>query len=91
MNVGKFGRKGGTTMSRIRKLIAIAACGVMIGALMSVFAAAPATGKAYARCDKKIETMEKQAAKDYARGKLSADEYANVMAEIAYHRELWGC
>lgn len=63
----------------------------MIGVVMSVTSAAPATGRAYARCDTKIATMEKQAAKDFSKGKLSAADYAKVQAEIAYHRQLWGC
>ena len=78
-------------MKAVRRFVAIATCGVMIGAIMSVFAAAPATGRIYARCDQKIATMEKQAAQDFAKGKLSADDYAKVQAEIALHKTLWGC
>ena len=78
-------------MKTVRRIIAVGICGAVIGASMSVMGAAPATAKLYSGCDKKISAMEKQAAKDYARGKLTAAEYANVQAEIAYHRQLWGC
>lgn len=78
-------------MMVIRRTLTIAMCGVLLGGLASVMVASPASGRSYFRCDKKIDNMERQAAKDYAKGKLSADEYDNVMAEIAYHRELWGC
>ena len=78
-------------MKTIRRTIAIGMCGIMIGETMSIVGAAPATGRAYAGCDSKIAIMEKQAAKDYKKGKLTAQQYANVQAEIAYHRQLWGC
>ncbi len=78
-------------MKTIRRITAIGLCGIMLGTTMSIFAAAPAEGRRYSMCDKKIESMERQAAKDYAKGKLSAGDYDNVMAEIAFHRELWGC
>lgn len=58
---------------------------------MASFSAAPATARLYRNCDKKIEQMEAQAAKAYSKGKLSADDYAKVQAEVAYHKELWGC
>lgn len=76
---------------KIRKYIAIGACGLAIGGVMSVFSASPATARAYSSCDQKIEKMEKAAARDYEKGKLSAEDYEKVQAEIAYHRELWGC
>jgi hypothetical protein len=72
-------------------MIAIGVCGLMIGGVMSVFGAAPATARLYSGCDNKIDKMEQQAARDYAKGKLTDAEYANVQAEIAYHHELWGC
>lgn len=78
-------------MKTIRRTIAIGMCGIMMGAVMSAVGASPATGRAYLRCDQKIATMEKQAARDYAKGKLTAEQFANVQAEIAYHRQLWGC
>jgi hypothetical protein len=78
-------------MKQLRRMLILATCGLVLGATMSLFSAAPATARLYAKCDKKIEVMEKQAAKDYEKGKLSADDYAKVQAEIAYHRELWGC
>ncbi len=82
---------GGQGMKAVRKIIAVGACGIILGAGMSVFGAAPATARLYAGCDKKIEQMEKQAAKDYQRGKLSAADYEKVQAEIDFHRTLWGC
>ena len=78
-------------MKNVRKWVAVGCCGAIIGVSMSVFSASPATAKAYARCSQEVETMEKQAAKDYKKGKLSAAQYAKVQAEIAYHRQLWGC
>ena len=88
---GSSALKGGTTMKTLRRITAIGLCGIMLGTTMSVFMAAPADGRLYRTCDKKIENMERQAAKDYAKGKLSADDFDKVMSEIAYHRELWGC
>lgn len=89
--MGKFGTKGGNTMKIIRKTIALGLCGVILGGTMSVFGASPATARIYRNCDKKIDAMERQAAKDYDKGRLSAEDYAKVQAEIAFHRELWGC
>jgi hypothetical protein len=91
VHAGKFGTKGGNTMKTIRRGIAIGVCGAIIGVTMSIVTASPVTAKAYARCDTKIANMEKQAAKDFSKGKLSAADYAKVQAEIAYHRKLWGC
>lgn len=91
VGAGKFGTEGRHTMKTIRKTIAIGLCGIMLGATMSIVGASPATARAYARCDQKIENMEKQAAKDYKKGKLSAEEYEKVQDEIAFHRTLWGC
>jgi hypothetical protein len=78
-------------MKTARKMIAIASFGLVLGAGMSVFGTAPASAKIYSGCDNKIAIEEKQAAKDYAHGKLTDAEYANVLSEIAYHRTLWGC
>jgi hypothetical protein len=78
-------------MKTIRKTIAIGLCGLIIGGTMSFMGAAPATARIYRNCDQKVDAMEKQAAKDYKKGKLSAEDYAKVQAEIAFHRELWGC
>lgn len=78
-------------MKTIRKALAIGMCGIIVGGSMSVMGATPATAKIYRNCDKKIEQMEKQAAKDYQKGKLSAADYAKVQAEIAFHKQLWGC
>lgn len=81
----------GETMKTLKKLIAIGTCGIVIGVGLSVMGTAPATARIYAGCDKKITNMENQAAKAYAKGRLSADDYARIQAEIAYHRQLWGC
>lgn len=78
-------------MIKIRRYIALGFCGLMLGGVMASFSAAPATARIYRQCDKKVEKMEEQAARDYEKGKLSADDYAKVMAEVAYHRVLWGC
>jgi hypothetical protein len=78
-------------MKMARKMIAIAGFGLVLGVGMSVFGTAPAGARIYSSCDNKITIEEKQAAKDYAKGKITAEEYANIEAEIAYHRQLWGC
>ena len=78
-------------MKKFRYFMALASCGIIIGVGFSVFSAAPASARLMARCDQKIETMEKQAAKAYAKGKMSQADYDKTMAEIAYHRQLWGC
>ena len=78
-------------MKTIRRTIALAFCGILLGASMSFLGAAPATAKLYAGCDNKVDAMERQAARDYEKGKLSADDYAKVQEEIALHRALWGC
>lgn len=72
-------------------MIVIGLCGIVLGAGMSIFGAAPATARLYGGCDKKIDAMERQAARDFDKGRLSAEDYAKVQAEIALHRELWGC
>lgn len=74
----------------MRKIFAVGCCGLMLGGIASVFTAAPAQAR-FSNCDNKIDNMEKQAAKQYKQGKLSAQEYSNIQAEIAYHRDLWGC
>lgn len=76
---------------KFRRMIAIGFCGIMLGTTMSMFSASPAAGRIYARCDQKVDSMEKQAARDYAKGKLSAEDYAKVQSEIDYHRTTWGC
>lgn len=78
-------------MKQMRRIVALGACGIMLGATASMFSAGPATARIYAKCDQKIVQMEKQAAKAYAKGKLTDAEYANIQAEIAFHRQLWGC
>lgn len=78
-------------MKTIRKTIAIGMCGIMLGGVMSVMSASPATAKIYRNCDQTIDNIGKQAARDYGKGKLSADGYAKAQSEIASHRQLWGC
>lgn len=78
-------------MKAARKIVAIGMCGVMLGGIGSVMLAPSAGARVYSSCDSKIERMEAQSARDYAKGKLSAEDYERVQAEIAYHRELWGC
>lgn len=74
-----------------RKLIAIGCCGLAIGGVMSVFGASSAGARAYAMCDQQLDAAEAQAAKDHKRGRLSDAQYAAVMAQIASHRQQWGC
>lgn len=73
-----------------RKVIAIGMCGIVLGITGSVMSVPTASARFYS-CDQRIENMEKSSAKDYKKGKLSAEDYAKVQAEIAYHRVLWGC
>lgn len=77
-------------MKAFRKFAAVAACGVALGVGMSAVSAAPATARFY-NCDQRITSMEKQSARDYAKGKLSYEDYLKVQEEIAFHRALWGC
>ncbi len=77
-------------MKAFRRITTLALCGILLGSTMSVMGAAPASAR-FSSCDQKISNMEKQAAKDYKKGKLSADDYAKIQAEIAFHRQLWGC
>lgn len=76
---------------KIRKLIAVGTCGLVMGGVMSVFTTAPATARIYRTCDSKVATMERQAAKDYQKGVLSEEDYLKVQSEIDYHKNLWGC
>jgi hypothetical protein len=77
-------------MKRIRMTAAILACGLVIGGVASVSTAPTASAGVY-WCSNKVDNMEKQSARDYAKGKITAEEYDNLQQEIAYHRELWGC
>ncbi|MEO6867532.1 MAG: hypothetical protein ABI200_05880 [Gaiellales bacterium] len=52
-------------MKTFRRIIAVAMCGVMLGGLMSIMGASPATARIYRQCDKKVDVMEMQAAKVY--------------------------
>ena len=77
-------------MKRIRMIAAVLACGVMIGSLSSIYMA-PSAGAANYWCSNKVENMEKSAAKDLAKGKITQEQYDKLMLEVAYHQELWGC
>ncbi len=77
-------------MKAFRRITTLAICGVLLGSTMSIMGAAPATAR-FSSCDQKIASMEKWAAKQYDHGKLSTEEYENIQAEIAAHRQIWGC
>lgn len=77
-------------MKRIRKIIAVSICGIVIGGTMSVMTTSSATARNYS-CDQRIDSMEKKAARDYAKGKISDETYLNIQAEISDHRDRWGC
>jgi len=76
---------------KIGKWIGIATLGAVIGVSVSMLTAAPATAIAYARCSQEVTVMERQAAKDYKAGRITADQYAAAQQRIANHRERWGC
>ncbi|MCW2922752.1 MAG: hypothetical protein JWM98_156 [Thermoleophilia bacterium] len=78
-------------MRKVRKIAAIGMCGLVLGGTMSVLAAPGAEGRIYSTCDQRIDNMETQAAKDYKKGKITKAQYDAVLAEVAYHRQLWGC
>lgn len=78
-------------MRKVRKIMVIGMCGLTMGGIMSVFGAEQASGRIYSTCDQKVDAMEKQAARDYKKGKLSEEDYAKVQAEVLLHRTLWGC
>lgn len=78
-------------MGKARKIVAIGTCGLVLGGIMSTFGASTATGRAYSTCDQRAVKIEKQAARDFAKGKLSQADYDKVMQEVALHKELWGC
>jgi hypothetical protein len=77
-------------MKRIRLMATILACGLVIGSVASIYTAPSASAGAYF-CSNKIEKMEKDAAHDLAKGKITQDEYDKLMQEVAFHQELWGC
>lgn len=90
MAVGKFGTGGGYTMKAPRKFIAIGMCGIMLGGISSVMMAPAASARFY-NCDQRIDTMDKKSAQDYKKGRISEAEYLKIQADIAEHREVWGC
>ncbi|MCW2921112.1 MAG: hypothetical protein JWL76_986 [Thermoleophilia bacterium] len=77
-------------MKAFRRIGTLALCGIMLGSMMSIVGAAPASAR-FSSCDQKFDSSEKQAARDYAKGKLSDADYAKIQTEIALHRSLWGC
>jgi hypothetical protein len=78
-------------MKQFRRITAIMFCGVMLGAMMSVFTASPATARYLAKCDHLVEVMERQAAHHYAKGTMSKAEFFQAQSEIAASRHSWGC
>ncbi|MCW2961999.1 MAG: hypothetical protein JWM25_1715 [Thermoleophilia bacterium] len=78
-------------MKKMRKIIAVGCCGLVLGGIASVFVASPATARIYARCDQQVDIMEADAAKQFKRGKLTQAQYDSVMASLAAHRVAWGC
>lgn len=76
---------------KVRKLIAIGCCGIMLGGVASVFVAGPATARFASRCDQIVDAQEAQAAKDLKRGRISQERYDELMASFAQHRVLFGC
>lgn len=83
--------KGLETMSKFRKIMAVGLLGLMLGASMSFFTAAPAGARTSLYCSNQVSNEEAKAQRDYDKGKITQNEYDNLMAEIAYHRTLWGC
>ncbi|MCW2926378.1 MAG: hypothetical protein JWM86_346 [Thermoleophilia bacterium] len=78
-------------MKTVRKFSTIAVIGLAIGCAFSTTAVSTAGARAYSTCDNKIDKMETAAARDLAKGKLDEAEYLKVMAEVDFHRQLWGC
>jgi len=78
-------------MNKVRKMIAVGMLGLMLGASMSMFTASPVGARAALYCDNQVRNEEAKAQRDFAKGKISQYEYDNLMAEAAYHREIWGC
>lgn len=76
---------------KLRRLCAIAMCGILGGSLMSIVGTAPATARIYVYCDNKIDNLDRKSTHDYEKGKITLEEYEAIQAEIAAHRELWNC
>jgi hypothetical protein len=89
--VGKFGSKGGNTMIRFRRYIALGFCGLMLGGVMSTMGATPATAKLYRFCDTRIEHMEAALATQHAAGHISDEVFAKRQGQVDDQRDRWGC
>ena len=86
-----MGFEGVGMRKTLRKVIAVGVTGAVIGGTASVFMASPASGRIYARCDQQLTSLEKAAATQYKKGKLTKAQYDAILAEIAGHRSDWGC
>lgn len=76
---------------KVRKIIAVGCCGVVLGGIASVFVASPATARLASRCDQILDTQEAQAAKDLKQKRITQARYDQLMAQFAQHRALFGC
>ena len=76
---------------KLRRIIAVGCCGIMMGGIASVFVAGPATARISSRCDQIVDAQEAQAAKDLKRGRSTQARYDQLMAQFAEHRALFGC
>ena len=78
-------------MGKFKKFIALCSLGIMLGATASVFTASPADARRFRHCDSPVDSMESKAVHDHDKGKMSDSDFEKVMAEVAFHRDLWGC
>lgn len=76
---------------KVRKIIAVGCCGIMLGGIASVFVAGPASARISSRCDQILDDQEAQAARDLKRGRITQARYDQLMAQFAEHRALFGC
>lgn len=75
----------------MRRLVAIGTCGLVMGGVMSVFAAPQATGRIMARCDQRIGQLESEAAREHHEGKRTTAQYEAALERIAAKQQEWGC
>jgi hypothetical protein len=76
---------------KMRKIIAVGCCGIVLGGIGSVFMAAPSTAAFSSRCDRVLDDQEAQAAKDLKKHRITQERYDELMAQFAQHRLLFGC
>jgi len=76
---------------QLRRLIAIAMCGLVAGSVMSIFGSAPATARTYIRCDNRIENLDRKSMRQLAKGHITQAQFDAIQAEIAAHRAYWSC